>query len=66
VTSFSQARRRGFTRELVIAECEFVSVVWKRSLPDPDEPSRTWEAFGFDTFRIRDGRLSEHWDESTR
>jgi predicted SnoaL-like aldol condensation-catalyzing enzyme len=66
VTSFSQARRRGFTRELVIAECEFVSVVWKRSLPDPDEPSRTWEAFGFDTFRIRDGRLAEHWDEGTR
>lgn len=66
VTSFSQSRRRGFTRELVIAECEFVSVVWKRSLPDPDEPSRTWEAFGFDTFRIRDGHLAEHWDEGTR
>jgi predicted SnoaL-like aldol condensation-catalyzing enzyme len=66
VASFSLARRRGFTRELVIAECEFVSVVWKRSLPDPDEPLREWDAFAFDTFRIRDGQLVEHWDESTR
>jgi predicted SnoaL-like aldol condensation-catalyzing enzyme len=43
-----------------------VSVVWKRSLPDPDEPLREWEAFAFDTFRIRDGQLVEHWDETTR
>ena len=66
VASLVLAKRRGLTRELVIAECDFVSLVWKQVLPDPDQAGRTWEAFTFDTYRIRDGRLVEHWDESTR
>ena len=65
VTGFSRAKRRGFTRELLIAECDFVAEVWKQRLADPDQPARTWEAFTFDMFRIQDGRLIEHWDEST-
>jgi predicted SnoaL-like aldol condensation-catalyzing enzyme len=52
------------TVDHLLAECDFVSVVWKQVLRDPDTPSRTWEAFTFDTFRIRDGRLVEHWDSS--
>lgn len=52
------------TVDHVLAECDYVSVVWKQVLRDPDTPSRTWEAFTFDTFRIRDGQLAEHWDSS--
>jgi predicted SnoaL-like aldol condensation-catalyzing enzyme len=66
VTGLALGKRRGLTRELLIAECDFVAQVWKQVLPDPDQPGRTWEAFLFDAFRIRNGQLAEHWDESTR
>jgi predicted SnoaL-like aldol condensation-catalyzing enzyme len=49
-----------------LAECDYVSVVWKQVLRDPDTRSRTWETFTFDTFRIRDGQLAQHWDSSDR
>ncbi|MBI4266455.1 MAG: hypothetical protein HY657_18950 [Acidobacteria bacterium] len=52
--------------DVTIAECDYVSVVWKQVLPDPDTPGRTWEAFTFDTFRVADGQLAEHWDGATR
>jgi predicted SnoaL-like aldol condensation-catalyzing enzyme len=52
------------TVDHVLAECDYVSVVWKQVLRDPDTSSRTWEAFTFDTVRIRDGQLAEHWDSS--
>ena len=54
------------TRDLLIAQCDFVSVVWKQVLPDPDNASRTFEAFTFDTFRLQNGQLAEHWDGTTR
>jgi predicted SnoaL-like aldol condensation-catalyzing enzyme len=60
------ARTRGRTRELLLADCDFVSIVWKETLPDPDRPGRSYDAFTFDTFRVRDGRLAEHWDERQR
>jgi hypothetical protein len=50
------------TRDHILAECDYVSVVWKQVLPDPDNASRTWEAFTFDAFRIKDGKIAEHWD----
>jgi predicted SnoaL-like aldol condensation-catalyzing enzyme len=50
----------------VVAECDYVAVVWKQVLPDPDDASRTWEAFTFDAVRIRDGRVAEHWDHHQR
>jgi predicted SnoaL-like aldol condensation-catalyzing enzyme len=54
------------TRDHVVAECDYASVVWKQVLPDPDTPSRTWEAFTFDAFRVRDGKLAEHWDHDQK
>jgi predicted SnoaL-like aldol condensation-catalyzing enzyme len=66
VTGLSRASRRGLTRDLLIAECDFVAEVWKQVLPDPDDAARTWEAFTFDAYRIRDGRIVEHWDEAVR
>ena len=41
-------------------------MIRKAVLPDPDAPARTYEAFGFDTFRIRDGRVAEHWNDGMR
>jgi len=52
--------------EFTVAECDYVSIVWKQVVPDPDAPARTYEAFTFDTFRVRDGQIAEHWDAATR
>jgi predicted SnoaL-like aldol condensation-catalyzing enzyme len=46
----------------VVAEGEYVVAIYKATLPDPDDPTKTYEAFNFEMVRIRDGKLAEHWD----
>ena len=50
---------------LLIAEGDLVTAIYRGELDDPTEPGRTYEAFAFETFRVRDGRFSEHWDQVT-
>ena len=46
----------------VVAEGVYVAAFYKATLPDPDDPSKTYEAFNFELVRIKDGKLAEHWD----
>ena len=49
--------------EVVMAECDVVTVIHKNFRQDPTAAPGTWyEVFTFDTFRIRNGKLIEHWD----
>jgi len=49
--------------EVVTAECDIVSVIHKNYRQDPTaEPGKFYEVFTFDTFRIKNGKLVEHWD----
>jgi predicted SnoaL-like aldol condensation-catalyzing enzyme len=49
--------------EIVTAECDLVTVIHRNNRPDPTaEAGKFYEAFTFDTFRIRNGKLVEHWD----
>jgi predicted SnoaL-like aldol condensation-catalyzing enzyme len=49
--------------EVVMAECDVVTVVHKNFRQDPAAAPGTWyEVFTFDTFRVRNGKLVEHWD----
>jgi predicted SnoaL-like aldol condensation-catalyzing enzyme len=50
------------TPVLVMAEGDLVTAIYKAVLPDPDHPGQVYEAFTFETVRIRDGKLAEHWD----
>ena len=50
---------------IVMAEGDLVTAIYKGELADPDNPSSTYEAFAFETFRIRDGKFTEHWDQVT-
>lgn len=50
---------------IVMAEGDLVTAIYKGDLPDPDNPGETYEAFAFETFRVRDGKLTEHWDQVT-
>ena len=46
----------------VMADGDLVTVLQQRYLPDPQNPGKYYEAFWFDTWRIKDGKLFEHWD----
>jgi predicted SnoaL-like aldol condensation-catalyzing enzyme len=47
---------------LVMAEGDLVTAVYKGVLTDPDDKSKTYEAFTFETVRVKDGKFTEHWD----
>jgi predicted SnoaL-like aldol condensation-catalyzing enzyme len=54
---------QGNPLEVVTAECDIVTVVHKNYRQDPTaEAGKFYEVFTFDTFRVKDGKLVEHWD----
>jgi predicted SnoaL-like aldol condensation-catalyzing enzyme len=76
VKAFDEAARRGAAlvdlggialRDpiIVMAECDLVTAIYKGALKDPDDPSRTYEAFAFETVRVKEGKFTEHWDQVT-
>ncbi len=77
IEGFEEAERRGArlvdlggisltdTPVILMAECDLVTAIYRGELQDPDDSSRTYEAFAFETVRIRDGKFSEHWDQVT-
>jgi predicted SnoaL-like aldol condensation-catalyzing enzyme len=59
----AHSRRREIPFEIVAAECDIVTVIHKNNRQDPTAaPGRFYEVFTFDTFRVRNGKLVEHWD----
>ncbi len=49
--------------EVVTAECDVVTIVHKVYAQDPTlPPGNFYERFTFDSFRVRNGKLVEHWD----
>ena len=59
------ARRGGRGPNVVIltAECDLVTAIVENTANDPTAPPGTrYQRFDFDTFRVRGGKLVEHWD----
>ena len=51
---------------LVMAEGDLVFIMRQSFRQDPnEEPGTFYQAFAWDTFRVRDGLLYEHWDGAT-
>jgi predicted SnoaL-like aldol condensation-catalyzing enzyme len=47
-------------------QCDIVAVIHKVYLQDPTAaPGTFYEAFTFDAYRVKDGKVSEHWDANT-
>ena len=51
---------------LITAEGDLVTYIFKQPEPDPQDKSKTYERFTFDTFRVKNGKIVEHWDGATR
>lgn len=49
--------------EIVTATCDIVTLIHKQFRQDPTAaPGTFYEAFAFDAFRVRNGKVVEHWD----
>jgi predicted SnoaL-like aldol condensation-catalyzing enzyme len=55
---------QGNLLEIVTAECDLVTVIHKGYRADPTAAGKFYEAFTFDTFRVKNGKLVEHWDSA--
>jgi predicted SnoaL-like aldol condensation-catalyzing enzyme len=50
---------------MMVAEGDIVTVIQKRQTADPQNPGKFYETFWFETWRVKDGKLYEHWDAAT-
>lgn len=46
---------------LIVAEGDVVVIAGEFPQPEPEDPTRTYPFFVFDAYRVRDGKLAEHW-----
>jgi predicted SnoaL-like aldol condensation-catalyzing enzyme len=50
----------------ILAEGDMVVLAFRRELPDPQNAGKTYTTTWFDMFRIKDGKIAEHWDYGTK
>jgi predicted SnoaL-like aldol condensation-catalyzing enzyme len=51
---------------VIMAKGNMVLLVWQHATPDPTAAGSTYPSFSFDLFRIRDGKIVEHWDSALK
>jgi predicted SnoaL-like aldol condensation-catalyzing enzyme len=49
------------TPAFIVAEDDIVAIGGPLPQPDPDRPGEFYDYFIVDTYRVRDGKLAEHW-----
>ena len=49
-----------------VAQGEYVAVIWTQPQPDPLEPGKSYSGEAFDMFRVRNGQVIEHWDDTRK
>jgi predicted SnoaL-like aldol condensation-catalyzing enzyme len=46
----------------IVAEGDLVTFVFRQKTPDPKDKTKTYDRFTFDMFRLKNGKIVEHWD----
>lgn len=46
----------------IVAEGDLVTFIFKQKTPDPKDKAKSYDRFTFDMFRIKNGKIVEHWD----
>ncbi len=49
-----------------VAQGEYVVVIWTQPQPDPLNPGQTYSGEAFDMFRVQNGQVIEHWDDTRK
>jgi predicted SnoaL-like aldol condensation-catalyzing enzyme len=50
----------------ITAEGDLVTFIFKQKTPDPKDKTKTYDRFTFDMFRIKNGKIVEHWDGAAK
>jgi predicted SnoaL-like aldol condensation-catalyzing enzyme len=50
----------------IVAEGDLVTFIFKQPVPDPKDKTKTYDRYTFDLFRIKNGKIVEHWDGATK
>jgi predicted SnoaL-like aldol condensation-catalyzing enzyme len=50
----------------VVVQGDLVLMMFKRATPEPADPTKTYESFAFDMYRVKDGKIVEHWDAALK
>ena len=57
---------RSETPVLTVSQDDLVTLVFEREAPDPQDPSKNYKYSAIDIFRVRNGKIVEHWDGSKK
>ncbi len=50
--------------EFVLAEGDLVQLMFQRQLPNSSDPAELKKVWWYDTYRVKDGMIVEHWDSA--
>lgn len=50
----------------IVAEGDMVVVIYPQEFADPKDPEQKYSTAGFDAYRIKDGKVVEHWDNARK
>ena len=50
----------------VLAEGDLVQLMMRRPRPEPADATKTYDSYWFDLFRVKDGKIVEHWDSALK
>lgn len=54
------------TPVITVTQGDLVTLIFMRLKPEPADPAKTYESFWFDTYRVTDGLITEHWDPEVK